>query len=1277
MDTDQEESINEVSENLVNEEVDADSPDSSEEEEETDEETYKKESKGFIVDDEETEDEGNVADDSDDEILEDDLDLLAENSGQHKRLKRGHSRDKDVSKIFDEDEEELGLENHDNDSDFIVDDYEEAAGLPMEYEHTPQPKLYKQSESYRYIDNDAKSTWHYVFSDLDGLYIDALDSPEPTEDIEFASQGIKAILDPNTLKAMMMTDEDNEIREKDLPERIQLRTEIPTDYKLSEAEVRKAAKWISNKLFKFRDHRIINQNDLLEAVKNVVRHISQEFYEVPFIFTYKRDEFVQFVDFNGRPNEILTREDLWIIYDLEYTFRKFLERRKYVKEFMDKYSINDDYINGMTVEATNVDELNDLLDYSHLKYGSEIASKSTPPTQKRRTKNSFYRECCKRGVGKLTKKFGIDIEKYGESLSSDHKTYWPIDPDKSIKEEALQLNNFNENRANLFIKDAVRMLSQEIATTPPVRKFVRSYYLKHANVVICPNKILTEEDKSCWSFRFLKKPIQKFANSGQFAEILKAEDDEMIKVSIELDDKEKFLRRLKEYIVSDNATNDPTINEWNKYRMEAVDQAYSANLVPFLNSWLRTILKNDAEQWIMEKLMLSLENKINFKPFRPAGSSRRNDTSAESSSNKNDLPSVLAISWGAGGHKANTECVLVGSQGEVMDTYDFGDLKSGQEDFFGLLNQYKPEVVVVKCYDIKTKYLLETVQTFVKEYNDEKNGYIPVMVVNDELAHIYKNSKAAIKEHHDRNTTEVTRYCIALARTIQDPLNAYASLGELLADISHHPLQKLLPKEKALQGLERALINIISQVGVNINDAIRNPYKAEMLKYVCGLGPRKVDALLKILRFDDHEEVTTRKDLESYLGKNIVYHNCIPFIRIYPKPIEYLDNTRILPQHYIHARKMVTGALELGDDEIEDDNEIAIKLEDYKKLKLESSKLNDLNIEDYVTRIKDLDKSATLFLIHMYKKELLDPFEDYRRSFEPLKPEEVFAMLTGETEETLAYGMVIPVTITNIKPKFVEVKLLSDLRGTILPSKNEKNFEIGQMVMAKVLKVDKEKFSVILTTRHIEHDDDDEKLDKTQLDDYFDHEAKKEYIEPKPIIRETLIPKVEFIRTLDHPYFVKVKDYKEAENHLAEKPNGEIIIRPSSKGYNHLAITWKVWDDIYQHIDIIERTEDKDGKEVVSFTVAGGKDVYSDIDELIVTYVEPIYGKVEELTSHIKYKPSKEILNYFLESSLRSNPRMSLYGFTLDRQRPAYFIFSYKIKPDTPIVDLVKIQECK
>ena len=43
------------------------------------------------------------------------------------------------------------------------------------------------------------------------------------------------------------------------------------------------------------------------------------------------------------------------------------------------------------------------------------------------------------------------------------------------------------------------MLSQEIATVPSVRKFVREYYLEHANVVVCPKKILTE-DESCWVY---------------------------------------------------------------------------------------------------------------------------------------------------------------------------------------------------------------------------------------------------------------------------------------------------------------------------------------------------------------------------------------------------------------------------------------------------------------------------------------------------------------------------------------------------------------------------------------------------------------------------------------------------------------------------------------------------------------------------------------------------------------------------------------------------------
>lgn len=33
---------------------------------------------------------------------------------------------------------------------------------------------------------------------------------------------------------------------------------------------------------------------------------------------------------------------------------------------------------------------------------------------------------------------------------------------------------------------------------------------------------------------------------------------------------------------------------------------------------------------------------------------------------------------------------------------------------------------------------------------------------------------------------------------------------------------------------------------------------------------------------------------------------------------------------------------------------------------------------------------------------------------------------------------------------------------------------------------------------------------------------------------------------------------------------GDVVIRPSSKGENHLTVTWKVADGIYQHVDIRE-----------------------------------------------------------------------------------------------------------
>lgn len=41
------------------------------------------------------------------------------------------------------------------------------------------------------------------------------------------------------------------------------------------------------------------------------------------------------------------------------------------------------------------------------------------------------------------------------------------------------------------------------------------------------------------------------------------------------------------------------------------------------------------------------------------------------------------------------------------------------------------------------------------------------------------------------------------------------------------------------------MISIVNKVGVDINKAMRNSYYAHLLSYVCGLGPRKADLVIK------------------------------------------------------------------------------------------------------------------------------------------------------------------------------------------------------------------------------------------------------------------------------------------------------------------------------------------------------------------------------------------------------------------------------------------------
>ena len=70
----------------------------------------------------------------------------------------------------------------------------------------------------------------------------------------------------------------------------------------------------------------------------------------------------------------------------------------------------------------------------------------------------------------------------------------------------------------------------------------------------------------------------------------------------------------------------------------------------------------------------------------------------------------------------------------------------------------------------------------------------------------------------------------------------YLRLENKIMAIQFHPLQYLLPNEKLNKAIDWAFVNIVNEVGVDINDIIHDEFnrpKQRTLNYISGFGPQK------------------------------------------------------------------------------------------------------------------------------------------------------------------------------------------------------------------------------------------------------------------------------------------------------------------------------------------------------------------------------------------------------------------------------------------------------
>jgi transcription elongation factor SPT6 len=1129
---------------------------------------------------------------------------------------------------------------------------------------------------------------------------------------------LKDVFEPSQLSEKLLTDEDNQIRWADEPERFQLDRLPYKNLQITDDQFKEEARWITSLIWPKKQLHSDLQGPFTRAIGKVLEFFVVDEVEVPYVFQHRKDYLIHATRLRDNNNadqdeivvsaeKLLNQDDLWRVLELDLKFRALIEKRNVLEKTYDNLKlaagVGDPTVEAMLPIAVTMEELQDIQDYIYFQHSTEIkdlAATNGELKEKRRPggKSTIFDRIRRGKAYHLVRAYGITPDQVAQNALREGRKQYTEDSSLTPIDLADTLISDSEfNTGDGVLLAARQMFAEELFVNPRMRKHFRmSYYIM--GVINChrTEKGLRKIDEQhpYYELKYLKnQTFSDIANKPEiFLKMLKAEEEGLLEVKVSLQSEREFRKQLFAEFASDNFSE--LADAWNDERQKVLDIAFE-KLERVITKGVKESMRTECQDSILKICREEYSKKLDQAPYKPKGMIL------------GTIPRVLALSNGNGDPNRDAVCwAWVEEDGRVLEHGKFDNLsrdERSREAFVELVQRRKPDVLGIGGFSVETHKLITSIRDLVAEkdlrgadFEDPDSGEdrsepLEIVVVNDEVARLYKDSPRAAIDHP--TFTSLTRYCVALAKYLQNPMKEYAALGKDIVSLSFHPCQQLLPEDKLRKQLDTAMVDMVNLCGVDINEAIADAYTATLLPFVCGLGPRKATAVLKTINANGGV-VNTRDELvgDPDSGKlpvvgPRVWNNCASFLSIEydssSPTSDYLDNTRVHPEDYELGRKMAADALELDEEDVKAEVDEGGPGAIVRKLIKddEQEKVNDLILEEYAEQLErnyNQRKRATLETI---RAELQQPYEELRRNFSILSEDEIFTMLTGETRESLCEGMIVSVNIRVAKEDFVIAKLDSGIEGRVEPHEGSdlpdiplnRIFQMGQTAQAKLLELDRRNFSARLSLREealrvpfrrrVDHD-------PGTWDAVQEHKDKEELREKDKATGRTQ-------RVVKHPLF-KPFNSTQAEEYLGSQAPGDAVIRPSSKGNDHLAITWKVADGIYQHIDVLELQKENEFSVGRQLRI-GGKYNYSDLDELIVDHVKAMAKKVDELMQHEKYQNGskadtgkKSLLlllcgvadNYFTEKWLttytEANPKRSVYAFCLDPRHPGYFYLCFK-----------------
>uniref|UniRef100_A0A8C9XYT6 SPT6 homolog, histone chaperone and transcription elongation factor n=1 Tax=Sander lucioperca TaxID=283035 RepID=A0A8C9XYT6_SANLU len=1275
----------------------------------------------------------------DDEEDDDEKDLIADeifHGDAEGELEEGEAVDEPLHHADDDEE---GEDEESDIDDFIVDD-------------DGQPITKKRGKKFSgYTDAQEIFGGDFDFADFDADTYDQGEEEEEDQDEEGwdrpkkqtkRRQGRKSIFEiyePSELESSHMTDQDNEIRSTDMPERFQLRS-IPVK-PAEDDELEEEAEWIFRHGFSTLTISMQESTDYLDRgtttnfsrkgpstiakIKEALNFMRNQQFEVPFIAFYRK-EYVE-------PE--LNINDLWKVWQWDEKWTQLKTRKQNLTRLfrkMQSYQYEQisadpdkplaDGIRPLDTadmerlkDVQTLEELGDVYNHFLLYYGRDIpkmqnAAKASKkrlkkikeeleveeeeepkgPDLKLASRRDMYSICQSVGLDGLAKKFGLTPEQFGENLRDSYQRHeteqFPAEPVELAKDYVCSQFSTPET----VLEGTRYMVAMQIAREPLVRHVLRQTFQERAKINIKPTKKgkkEVDEAHFAYSFKYLKNKPVKELNGEQFLKMCLAEDEGLLSIDICIDligvkgyaGDQTYFDEIKQFYYRDEFSHQ--VQEWNRQRTLAIERALTQFLYPQMAKELKSKLITEAKESI--SCCRRLYNWLKVAPYRPDQQVEEDDDLMDESQGKGIR--VLGVA-------------------------------------------YAPSR--------DAQMIMEDIKRTISELEQESSlPAVGVELVDNELATLYMNSKKS--EVDFRDYPPLLRQAVSIARKIQDPLMEYAQVCSSDDDIlclKLHPLQEHVVKEDLLCALYCEFINRVNEVGVDVNKAIAHPHTQSLVQYVCGLGPRKGSHLLKILK-QNNTRLENRTQLVTmcHMGPK-VFINCAGVcytprtIQMSPivtdSYIEVLDGSRVHPETYEWARKMAVDALEY--DESAEDANPAGALEEI----LENpERLKDLDLDAFAEELERQgygNKGITLYDI---RAELSCRYKDLRVVYRVPNTEEVFNLLTKETPETFYIGKLITSIVTGIAhrrpqgesydqairndstglwqcpfcqqdnfPELSEVwnhfdsgscpgqaigvrsRLDNGVQGFI-PTKflsdkvvkhPEERVKVGMTVHCRIMKIDIEKFSVDLTCRTSDLMDkaNEWKLPKDSYYD-FDTESEDQKQEEEFKKKQQRTPYIK--RVIAHPNFHNIS-FNQAEKMMETLDQGDLIIRPSSKGENHLTVTWKVADGIYQHVDV--REEGKENAFSLGHTLWINNEEFEDLDEITARYIQPMASFARDLLGHKYFQEcnwgSKEKMEELLVKTKREKPTFIPYFISACKDLPGKFILGYQPR-GKPRVEFVTI----